>query len=354
MQRAAELDWAQLLLPVSSAAPSGSNLEYSAEFAELELLARGTPDRHMGASLVPGQAPDPGAVLQRGAVLLRRTKDVRVFTYLLAACVPVLGIPAFVAGLSALHELLECFWDTVHPGLDPDDEAQATARASAVMACAGPELVLALRRSALIEARGSGCLSLEDVLLTQREPSAEGSSGAARLSSVLREQPPGELAALVGLLQAGLTHTTAIPALFAARSAAVPNLQALQAFFRDALGVLRQHRVAEAGHRQPGAPGEQLSTSASSADSSGAARLVEARNAPRNSITCRDDVREALEAICTYYDGHEPASPLPLLLRRCQRLVGLDFLATLRELAPEAVDKVVLLGGAHGETARPT
>ena len=71
---------------------------------------------------------------------------------------------------------------------------------------------------------------------------------------------------------------------------------------------------------------------------------------PRNSITSRDDVREALEAICTYYRNHEPASPLPLLLGRCQRLVGLDFLATLRELAPEAVDTVVLISGAAHST----
>jgi type VI secretion system protein ImpA len=70
---------------------------------------------------------------------------------------------------------------------------------------------------------------------------------------------------------------------------------------------------------------------------------------PRNSITSRDDVVRVLEELCEYYREHEPASPLPLLLRRCQRLVGLDFLATLRELAPEALAQITLLGGVSSE-----
>lgn len=338
-----QLDWTELLTPISSAAPSGPNLEYSPEFAELELLARGTPDQHMGASLVPGRAPELGAVLQRGAALLRRTKDVRILVHVLAACVPVLGLTSFVAGLGALHELLGRFWDTVYPELDTEDDEHATARANATMASASPELVLALRRAPLLHSRSGEPISLELALLALRDAGGESNpaSSSARVLSALREQPPDELAALLGTLQAGLARTAAITSLFSARSAALPNLQALQAFFSDALCVLRQHRGPEASSAPlaPVAPAP-----ASAADCSRSATT------PRNSITSRDDVREALEAICTYYRNHEPASPLPLLLGRCQRLVGLDFLATLRELAPEAVDTVVLISGAAHST----
>lgn len=348
-----QLDWHELLVPLPGAAPSGPDLEYSAEFAELELLANGTPDHHMGTSLVPGQAPDPLAVLQRGAALLQRTKDVRVLVHVLAASLSVLGIHSFIGGLGALHQLLERFWDTAHPGLDPEDEALATARANATMACASPRLVLALRRAPLFEV-SSGRLSLEDTLSLLRERSAADgpASSSPRPSSLLSERTPGELAVLLSSLQAGLSHTTAILSLFAARSAALPDLQALQAFFRDALGVLRQHGPAEAS-TPPLASTAQQRASRAQAVAPGAVESSALGQEPRNSITSRDDVRNALDAICAYYHYHEPASPLPLLLRRCQRLVGLDFLATLRELAPEAVDKVVLLGGTSGDAAGP-
>jgi type VI secretion system protein ImpA len=83
-----------------------------------------------------------------------------------------------------------------------------------------------------------------------------------------------------------------------------------------------------------------------------APELAQQTHVPRNSITSRDEVRRALEELCEYYRVHEPASPLPLLLRRCQRLVGLDFLTTLRELAPEALATLTWLSGSSHESAR--
>lgn len=313
------LDWAQLLKPISSTQPSGPNLEYSTEFAALELLARGTPDRQMGAALVCGQAADPGAVLQQGIALLQRTKDVRVHVHLLSACLPTLGILAFVNGLSALRELLERFWDTVHPELDPDDEERATARANATMGCASPELVRALRQVSLLD-----------------------SPSSVRLE------------ALTSSLQSGLEQTIAIPALFAARCQAAPDLQPLQCFFRDALSLLRQHRelVVAAAPRDSDASSSAAASVPVHGSPDCAADVSPQMHVRRNSITRRDEVLQALEELCEYYRAQEPASPLPLLLRRCQRLVGLDFLATLRELAPEASAKLSWLGGDSNEAAR--
>jgi type VI secretion system protein ImpA len=53
-------------------------------------------------------------------------------------------------------------------------------------------------------------------------------------------------------------------------------------------------------------------------------------------IRSRKDVLRALERICQYYARAEPSSPLPLLLRRAQRLVEMDFLQIIDELTPEA------------------
>ena len=42
-----------------------------------------------------------------------------------------------------------------------------------------------------------------------------------------------------------------------------------------------------------------------------------------------------LDRICEYYDRHEPSSPIPVLLRRCKRLVPMQFMDIVRELVPD-------------------
>ena len=51
-----------------------------------------------------------------------------------------------------------------------------------------------------------------------------------------------------------------------------------------------------------------------------------------------------LQKICDYYAANEPSSPVPILLQRARKLVGLDFLALLDNLTPSgksAVDPLV-------------
>jgi type VI secretion system protein ImpA len=52
-----------------------------------------------------------------------------------------------------------------------------------------------------------------------------------------------------------------------------------------------------------------------------------------------------LDRICAYYDRHEPASPLPMLLRRCKRLASASFLDIVRDLAPAGLPQVEILRG---------
>jgi type VI secretion system protein ImpA len=66
-------------------------------------------------------------------------------------------------------------------------------------------------------------------------------------------------------------------------------------------------------------------------------------------INTPEDVVAAIERICGYYERHERSSPVPILLRRVQRVVGKDMLEILRELLPEAVKPMENLGGIREE-----
>ena len=45
------------------------------------------------------------------------------------------------------------------------------------------------------------------------------------------------------------------------------------------------------------------------------------------------------------YEQYEPASPVPLLLKRAMGLVEKDFLTIMEDLAPESVSQIKLIGG---------
>src|SRR5262249_22976021 len=63
------------------------------------------------------------------------------------------------------------------------------------------------------------------------------------------------------------------------------------------------------------------------------------------------DVLRALEMICEYYRRTEPSSPVPLLLRRAQRLVDKDFMQILNELTPEAIRSLKVIVGEDSSAA---
>jgi type VI secretion system protein ImpA len=60
-------------------------------------------------------------------------------------------------------------------------------------------------------------------------------------------------------------------------------------------------------------------------------------------------VFKALDKICDYYEKHEPSSPIPLLLRRAQKLSSMTFLEIIRELAPGGLDEAHRAGGIPAE-----
>jgi type VI secretion system protein ImpA len=63
-------------------------------------------------------------------------------------------------------------------------------------------------------------------------------------------------------------------------------------------------------------------------------------------IQSADDVRRRLDELCDYYARTEPSSPIPLLLRRAQRLVGKTFVDLMQDLAPGGISELRVISGS--------
>jgi type VI secretion system protein ImpA len=56
-------------------------------------------------------------------------------------------------------------------------------------------------------------------------------------------------------------------------------------------------------------------------------------------------VLRCLDRIIDFYDRTEPASPIPFLARRMRRMVPMDFLALMEDLAPSGLKEFRSLAG---------
>ena len=64
----------------------------------------------------------------------------------------------------------------------------------------------------------------------------------------------------------------------------------------------------------------------------------------------RADVVRVLDNICEYYTVNEPSSPIPLLLRRAQRLVEKSFMEILEDMVPDGVKQAKIVSGKTEDT----
>lgn len=62
----------------------------------------------------------------------------------------------------------------------------------------------------------------------------------------------------------------------------------------------------------------------------------------RGVIQNRTDVIQTLDRLVSFYERAEPSSPIPVLLKRAKSLVNLNFLDTIKELAPKGGESAFL------------
>src|SRR5688572_4372980 len=111
----------KLLEPISADQPCGPDLFYDARFEELETLLKGKPEVEIGSIVKPAEPPDWVELRDRAIDFLRASKHLRPAVLLSCSWVKLDGLPGFLDGLKLVQGLVEKYWATVHPVLDPED-----------------------------------------------------------------------------------------------------------------------------------------------------------------------------------------------------------------------------------------
>lgn len=338
-----------LLLPIGEAAPTGEDLEYDADFMALERAAAPRAERAVGESVKAAEEPDWDRVQTLAEALLARSKDLRVAVHLSTAWMRMQGLPGWARGLTLIRGLLEQYWDGIHPQLDADDDGDPTARINAIVPLGDFLSVLGyFRTTPFVQSQRLGRFSLRDLRIaigTLKVSDAESSEGLATMADIeacCMDCVEADLTATLDAVGLILEHTKAIDAIFNEHVGnAGPDLKALLSDSYE----LKKFIASQAAARSP----VENTSDDDSRESSGepAGEAIGNVVAANGRIQTADDVRRRLDELCDYYARAEPSSPLPLLLRRAQRLVGLSFVDLMKDLAPGGMGELQVVSGSE-------
>jgi type VI secretion system protein ImpA len=81
------------------------------------------------------------------------------------------------------------------------------------------------------------------------------------------------------------------------------------------------------------------------ADGDGGAGEARGNSGAPGALKSRDDAIRVLSQVITFLEKTEPGNPAPLLIKRAQRLIGMNFIDIINDLAPEALGSVQNIAG---------
>ena len=349
------IDVDSLLAALTADAPCGEDLEYDAQFVEMEKYAQGSAERQFGNTVIPAEPPDWREVKKAALDLSKRTRDLRVTVYLARALLNTEGLAGFADGVALLEGLLEQHWVDVYPQLDPDDDNDPTLRINTIVTLCDQETTLTeLRNAALVQSRALGRFSLRDVqiaagLITPTLADGEEQAAAptqSMINGAFQDVALEELQETAQTVVTTLNRAERIEALLTDQVGVTqaPNMSGLTALLKEMRHTL-QEQLQRRGAGMAGEEDAALETEGDGPIAHSGAVAAPTQRMMVGEITSREDVVRTLDKICDYYRRYEPSSPVPFMLQRTKKLVSMDFMEILHHLTPSGTEQADLIFG---------
>jgi type VI secretion system protein ImpA len=327
---------AELVTPCKSDAPCGSAMDYAPEFVALEQLLYIKPEQQYGDVVIPESTIDWRAVRTSSEELLLQTKDLRVAGYWSQAMIALHGLEGLSAGLQLTFELLKSYWNDLHPKLEIDGEFDPLLRSNTLLFFSDPLGILAyLRRAELFTIKG----------ITVPVSDAEAVfSRTAGLSSKFDKNQLNLMISEAQLDQQSPIHSAAV---------AYQTAKSLNDFCKTQFGVEISPDLSPllsllSTINFPLTTTDSASVAAEEdrhSSSNPAHNLLYNSDKSQTAIVSRADASRAIGLICEYFESNEPASPIPLLLRRAQGMIGKNFIEIMKELSPDSLPRIEIVAG---------
>ncbi|MGQ0565422.1 MAG: type VI secretion system protein TssA [Gemmobacter sp.] len=347
------MDIADLLKSHGDDEPSGENLEYDPAFISLELAAQPGEERQIGDTIIAAEEADHVEVIAQAMDVLGRSHDLRAAVILAHSMLRTKGFPGFAEVTGYIRGVLEQYWDTCHPQLDADDDDDPTMRVNAVASLTGLETIQkAIRMAPLTDSRTFGKMTFRDILIAEGElpppPGMDDPPVLSQISAAFQDSNGEKVAAARAGAAKALEDVIAIEGILDDKvPSAAPDMSELTALLKQVLSRFSNAgfgEVEDAGASDDGGGGDSGDGGRGAARGGGGFGAA-AGGGGSGAINTQQDVKNMLDRIIAYYARSEPSSPVPILLERAKRMVGMNFLDIIKDMAPDGLSNVHLVGG---------
>lgn len=343
--------------PVEGPLPCGEDLEYDADFMALQQATLGKREQQFGSTIIPAEPPDWTKVERIAKQLCERTRDLRVLVPLTLAWTESRGLPGYVEGLQLVDVVLQTFWDDVHPRVVDGGDEDPLPRMNALAALAESEGIGRSVRDARLLDDGGVTMTLRQVealLDSSKADQIDYPGGVGRLREAARRAHDHDAPPIVALRSAlALLQRIRETCERALGQSWAPDFSRLERSMRTVAQLLPEKALQNAleapqtAHQSPSAsdavaPAASPVAAATVASGGPGLRAIGINDIE---ITSREDVQVLLEKACRYLERAEPSHPAPLLIRRAQKLLALNFFQIIEELMPEGLQKLESLAG---------
>lgn len=305
----------------------------------------------------------PG-VLDAAADLRASGRDLRLLVIVARALANESGPHGLATGLSLLERTLREYWDALHPVLREGAEP-AIRRVNALrqIESADEGILCDLEFNPLFRVEILGVVTGGDLAAAALNTAAFLTTLPTGLSAAeqggLVSQHDARVKRVAAACKAlAAEHGEEMAALRAGLAAARAALEALEAALAERLGKPASFpvlsgalgRMAQTiGATEAAKAGEGMKDRAGT-DGPGPAQAGPVTLPDR--LESRAEVERCLDLIIAFYEAREPASPLPHLARRMRRMVPMNFLQLIEEVAPGGVKDFRALAGVIDEKSK--
>ena len=309
------------LQPIDAAQPCGPSLDYDP--SHLLLMARLAPraGAQYGSFVDTPVAPDWSAIARDCEALMRRTHDIAVMVGWCRARLALGHTTGLTQALALLREALERWPDDVHPQIRIDGIPDPEVRANAVAALVDPEGLLGEIGEIVLIANGAIRLTVRDVERSRaklRSQDALSPDVVARLLDTALQDPQSDGALRICSLAECCTTVRAIDAWSRDRLGDdAPSLARL-------LSLLSPFEPPATSHRTS-ATFKQTLPATPTASPKKARQPAEMTNEIQPAPGARQDAVAFIRSARQWFELHEPSSPVAVMLKQAERMVGQRF-----------------------------
>lgn len=352
------MDLEQLLEPIPGDNPCG---EEESLFALEEIV------KEQGVGVIAGaeiDAVEPNwlDLHEKALQHFKTCKHLRTALFLSLASMKRQGVTGFRDGLLLAKGMIERYWDTMYPALDPDESMgdpdgwmereNILNDMSAPLSTAGDTMkfLQRLRETPLTSSRQLGRFSLRDIQAALAAGSSEDSGDAPKMTLILgafEDTPLADLESMYAALTESLDTLDAIKgALREKLSESTPPTFANLAGMLQDMKKPVHNELDRRGYFARADAGEE-EQAGDSGDAGGGAEAAPKRGDMGTAgINTRQDVLKAFDLIYKYYNKNEPSSPVPLIMKRAERLVTANFFDIISDLSPNALSDIETITGS--------